>query len=143
MKKSIGTLFLALSFLFLTNAAFAQCGDKAVGTAKDCNSETSKIALVKFSADYCGACQKLDPKITELKTKLSQDVVYVKFDFTSDDSKAKTSTLAKEQGLASLLESNSGTGYLVVYDLKNKKVLATLNNSQSVAEMEKAVKSYL
>jgi thiol-disulfide isomerase/thioredoxin len=144
MKRGIGSIILAMFFVFLTNAAVAQCGGcNSTSSAKNCKSETSKIALVKFSSDNCNACKSLEPKITQLKGKLSGEVVYVKFDFTNEESKSKTKTLANEQGLTSLLEAKSGTGYLVVYDLKNKKILTTLDNSKSVAEMENTINSYL
>jgi len=144
MKKGIGSLILAMFFLVFTNAAIAQCGGgKSTSATKDCKSETSKIALVKFSSDNCGACKKLDPKITELKGKLTDNVVFVKFDFTSDESKAKTKSFASEQGLNTVLESNTGTGYILVYDLKNQKVLAKLDNTQSTEDMEKTILSYL
>jgi thiol-disulfide isomerase/thioredoxin len=144
MKKGIGSLILAMSFLVLSNMAIAQCGGgKSTSSTSDCKSGTSKIALVKFSSDNCGACQKLEPKITELKGKLTNGVVFVKFDFTNDESKAKTKTFASEQGLSSVLESNTGTGYILVYDLKNQKVLAKLDNTQSTDDMEKTVLSYL
>ncbi len=144
MKKILGTLVLAISFVLITNVANAQCGGTAsTSSTKDCKSESSKIALVKFSSDNCGACKKLDPKITELKGKLNEGVVFVKFDLTNDESTAKTKAMASDQGLNSLLESNSGTGYIVVYDLKNKKVLAKLDNSLSADEMEESIKTYL
>ncbi len=146
MKKVVSSIVLAFSFLLVTNLSVAQCGGtetKSKSAKADCHSEAAKIAAVKFHADYCGACKKLEPKITELKGKFHDEVVFVKFDFTNDDSKAKTETLAKDQGLNDVLASNKGTGYIVLYDLKHKKVVGKLNSSQSVAEMEKEIKTYL
>ena len=146
MKKIVSSIVLAMSFLLVTNLSVAQCDGKETKakTAKvDCHSETAKIAAVKFHADYCGACKKLEPKITELKGKFSDDVVFVKFDFSDDASKSKTKTLAADQGLKTVLTSHKGTGYIVLYDLKNKKVVGKLKNSHSVADMEKKIKTYL
>lgn len=143
MKKVVGTIVLAMSFLLISNLSVAQCGDKKTASKADCNSETAKIAAVKFHADYCGACKNLEPKITELKSKFNDDVVFVKFDFTSDDSKAKTKEMAANQGLNSVLASHEGTGYIVLYDLKTKKEIGKLKSSQSAAEMEKEIKSFL
>ena len=147
MKKVISTLVVAISFLMVTNVSVAQCGDDdddAKTTKVSCNDETSKIAAIKFHADYCGACKKLDPKITELKSNLKdQGVVFVRFDFTDDASKSKTKTLASTEGLDGVLSANKGTGYIVLYDLKTKKVVGKLNNKQDVAEMEKTIKTYL
>jgi thiol-disulfide isomerase/thioredoxin len=144
MKKIFSITLLAFSFLMVNSIALAQCGDKKSKTANaDCKSETAKIAVVKFHADFCGACKNLEPKISELKGKFDESVVFVKFDFTNDNVKAKTRTFASEQGLNSVLESNSGTGYLVVYDLKTKQVLAKLDNTLSATDMEKTIKNYL
>ncbi|NJO90902.1 MAG: flavodoxin-dependent (E)-4-hydroxy-3-methylbut-2-enyl-diphosphate synthase [Chloroflexia bacterium] len=41
------------------------------------------------------------------------------------------------------MASSKGTGYIVLYDLKHKKVVGTLKSSQSVDEMEKEIKTYL
>ncbi len=146
MKKVISTLIVAMSFLLVTNVAVAQCDDHTDSkhAKSSCNDETAKIAAIKFHADYCGSCKKLEPKISELKTNLKdQGVVFVRFDFTDDASKSKTKTLAANEGLESVLNSNKGTGYIVLYDLKAKKVVGKLTNSQDVAEMEKTIKTYL
>ena len=146
MKKVISTLMVAMSFLLITNATVAQCDDHSDSkhAKAKCSDETSKIAAIKFHADYCGACKKLEPKISELKTTFKdQGVVFVQFDFTDDASKKKTKELAASEGLESVLNSNKGTGYIVLYDLKNKKVVGKLKNSQDVAEMEQTIKTYL
>lgn len=144
MKKVVSSIVLAMSFLLVTNLSVAQCGGKETKTVKsDCTTETAKIAAVKFHADYCGACKKLEPKISELKGKFKEGVVFVKFDFSNDDAKAKTKSLAADQGLNNLLTSHKGTGYIVLYDLKSKKVVGKLKNSHSVADMEKEIKTYL
>ncbi len=147
MKKVISTLVVAMSFLLITNVSVAQCDDHDDDTKhakSSCNDATSKIAAIKFHADYCGACKKLDPKITELKsTYKDQGVVFVQFDFTNSESKEKTKELASTEGLESVLNSYKGTGYIVLYDLKNKKVVGKLKNSQNVAEMEKTINTYL
>lgn len=145
-------MVLALSFMLVTNISVAQCGGKTAKAKSDCSSktaksecssETAKIAFVKFHADYCGACVKLEPKITELKGKFKDDVYFVKFDFSSDDAKAKTKSLAADNGLQSVLDAHKGTGYVVLYDLKSKKVVGKLKNSHSVAEMESKLKTFL
>ena len=81
MKKVISTLVVAMSFLLVTNVSVAQC-DSHTGsktTKASCSDETSKIAAIKFHADYCGSCKNLDPKITELKSTFKdQGVVFQK-----------------------------------------------------------------
>ena len=146
MKKVISTLAVAMSLLLVTNVSMAQCDDNKTTkhTKAGCNDESSKIAVIKFHADHCGACKKLEPKISELKSDFKdQGVVFVQFDFTSEESKKKTKALAASEGLESVLSANKGTGYIVLYDIKNKKVVGKLKNSQDVAEMGKEIKTYL
>ncbi len=117
MKKVIGTLVMTMSLLLVTNISVAQCsgGDGSKTTKVSCSDESSKIAAIKFHADYCGACKKLEPKITELKSTFKdKGVVFVRFDFTDDASKSKTKSLASDEGLADVLSSHKGTGYVVL-----------------------------
>jgi hypothetical protein len=129
MKRIFNIGLLVLSFVLINNLAIAQCGDSKSKSAKaDCHSEKAKIAAVNFHEDNSVASKNIEPKISTLKGKFDESVVFVNFDFTSDEAKAKTKKLAADQGLNSVLESNSGTGYIVIYDLKTKKVLAKLDN---------------
>ena len=75
---------------------------------------STKLYSIAFHADYCGACKAIGPKVGELSQKLDgKPVEFVKFDFTSDESKAKTSALAEEIGFTGLLEDNRGTGFVL------------------------------
>jgi hypothetical protein len=144
MKKVLYILTIAISFLLVNNQLSAQCGGSKSHTSKiDCKSETAKIAAVNFHGDNCMASKNLDPKVAALDNKFGESVVFVQFDLSNDNSKLKTKNLAENQGLTTVLESNNGTGYVVLDDLKSKKVLAKLDNSLSVEDMEKTIQNYL
>jgi hypothetical protein len=144
MKKVLYILSLAVSFLLVNSYSYAQCGESKSKTSKiDCKSETAKIAAVNFHGDNCQASKTMDTKIVSLDKKFGESVVFVQFDLSNDNSKSKTRNLAENQGLVPVLESNKGTGYVVLYDLKSKKVLAKLDNTLSVEDMEKTIKNYL
>jgi hypothetical protein len=144
MKKVLYILVFAISFMMVNNFANGQCGDsKKQSSNGDCKSMTAKIAAINFHGDNCKASAGLDPKIKALNSKFDNRVVFVEFDLTNDNSKVKTRNFAVDQGLVNVLESNNGTGYVVLYDLKSKKVLTKLDNTLSIDDMEKTIKNYL
>jgi thiol-disulfide isomerase/thioredoxin len=138
MKKVMYLLAAAALMVFVTESANAQCGDK---TAK---AEKTKLLALTFHADYCGACKKLKPNVTDLQAKLDgQPVRWVKFDFTSDDSKAKSAELASELGVGDHYKENQATGFVLLVDAYTKKQVGKLTSRQSSKEMYKTVKSNL
>ena len=99
---------------------------------------------VKFHADYCGGCKALTPSLKELDTKLDgEGVEFVKFDFTSDESKVKSEKMASKLGLNELYTSNKGTGYVLLVDADSKETVGKLTSRQSVDEMYKSIKQNL
>jgi len=137
-------LILAVPLLFAYSNTNAQCGGSVDKSAKvSCTSATAKIAAINFHGDNCPKSKILDSKVSTLNGKFGDNVVFVEFDLTDENSKVKTKNLAAEQGLTPILESNNGTGFIVLYDLKSKKVLAKIDNSLSANDMEQAIKNYL
>lgn len=64
-----------------------------------------------------------------------KSVQFVTFDFTSDESKAEAARTAKELGVAGTYAENEGTtGFALVYDTKNQKVVTTLSAKQEAAD---------
>ncbi len=147
MKKLLSILMIAAVFMFTSYTVNAQCDDNTTAKKHDkseCTTASAKVAAIKFHADYCGACKKLEPKISELKKEFKdKEVAFVVFDFTDDTSKQKTQDLAKAEGLESVLNAYKGTGFIVLYDLENKKVIGKLKNSQNLDEMEAKINAYL
>ena len=89
-----------------------------------------------FHADYCGACKSISPKIMDLESQVKdQGVEFVKFDFTSAESKKESKALAHKLGLDDVLASNQGTGFCVLVNAESKKEIAVLTNKQSSEEM--------
>ncbi len=98
--------------------------------------DAPKLYAVVFHADYCSACKAIGPTVMTLKKNLNdQDVKFVKIDMTSKESKSKSEELAKKLGLSEVLESNKGTGYVVLVDAKTKEEKGILTRKQSSEEM--------
>ncbi len=98
--------------------------------------DAPKLYAVVFHADYCSACKAIGPTVMALKENLNdQEVEFVKIDLTSDESKSKSEKLAKNLGLSKIIESNKGTGYVVLVDAKTKEEKGVLTGKQSSEEM--------
>ena len=132
-------LLAAVTLLvFAGESANAQCEDKTV------KAEQTKLLALTFHADYCGACKKLKPNVMDLQAKLNgEPVQWVKFDFTSDESKAKSEQLAEELGVADYYKKNQATGFVLLVDADSKKQVAKLTSKHSGDEMYHTVKNNL
>jgi len=132
------SLFLAIAG---TSLSAQDCGDDSKHAKSDAQ---AKILAVKFHADYCGACKALNQPLEELQTKLEgESVKFVKFDFTSAESKKKSEQTASELNVEDVYKKNNGTGYVLLIDSESGETLATLYRKHSVDEMYDIVKKYL
>ena len=68
---------------------------------------------------------------------------FVKFDFTSEESKKKSEKIAGELNVADAYKNSKGTGYVLLIDSESGETLATLNRKHSVDEMYEVVKKHL
>jgi len=145
MKKLMYLLAAITLIAFTTESANAQCGDETASAIKTASTDnTTKLYALTFHADYCGACKKLKPNVMELQTKTEgQAVEWVKFDFTSAESKAKSEDLATELGVADLYQENQATGFVLLVDADTKEKLGKLTSKQSSDEMYQTIKNIL
>lgn len=122
--KNLKTATLVLVFMLGFSSLFAQ------------EKESTRLYAVMFHADYCGACKSISPKIMDLESQVKdQGVEFVKFDFTSAESKKESKALAHKLGLDDVLASNQGTGFCVLVNAESKKEITVLTNKQSSEEM--------
>ena len=132
MKKIIYLFAAVALFALAPNTANAQCGDD--------DKHEAKLYAVSFTADYCGACKKLEPEVMALQPKLEgKNVEWVMFDFSSDETKVASKKKAEKLGLADLYTKNQSTGYVLLVDSESKETLAKLTSKQTSDEMYKIV----
>ena len=136
MKKTVLNLIMGVFLLTIGSVtALGQCEGEE---------KKAKLYAVAFHADYCGACKKIGPSVMELADKLKdQPVEFVKFDFTSDESKSLSKEKAKEFGLEEVLSNNEGTGYVVLVDAETKKEVGKLTTKHTVTDMLSVVSENL
>ena len=138
MKKAMYLLAAATLLVFAAESANAQCEDKSE------KAKQTKLLALTFHADYCGACKELKPNVMDLQAKLNgEPVQWVKFDFTSAESKAESEKLADEMGVSDHYKKNKGTGYVLLVDADTKEEIGKLTSRQTGDQMYQTVKSNL
>ncbi|MEA3462752.1 MAG: thioredoxin domain-containing protein [Bacteroidota bacterium] len=131
MKKIMN---LILVLIFLTGLGFSNSFGQ----------ESPTLYAVSFYADNCSASKSIAPKVNSLQESLKgKSVEFVKFDMSDDESIKKTRDQAGKLGLSGLVDSYSGTGFVVLADAKSKETKAVLKSSQSVNEMLATITKHL
>ncbi|MCK4747833.1 MAG: hypothetical protein KAT15_12375 [Bacteroidales bacterium] len=132
MKKVFYLLSAIAIFSVSPRMVSAQgCGDKG---------KEAKLYALTFHADYCGACKNLKPNVMVLQPKLEGKAVeWVKFDFTTAETKEKSKELASELGVSDIYEQNQATGFVILVDADSKKTVGKLTSRQSSDDMYKIV----
>jgi thiol-disulfide isomerase/thioredoxin len=130
MKRNamlVGTV-MALFALMAMNVAAQDdkmMGDKMGGQMMD----RSKPTVVIIRADWCGACQKLEPTLKELTEQYKDRLNFVVLDVTTDEKVAESAKKAEEIGISKFFAANKkNTSTVVVLGEKNKISFKTTHN---------------
>jgi len=132
--KSLKILTL-ISILFVSHLSVTQ---------KSKEIEAPKLMVVKFHADWCRICRAMGPVFEDLKNKMDgQNILFVKLDFTNNQTKHQANMLGAALGIAPILKKNyRRTGFILIIDPKTKKVLQKLTKDDDVYAMEAKIKSH-
>lgn len=99
------------------------------------------VAIIK--ADWCSACQKVEPIMMGLMKEYDGKVNFVMLDVTNDDTTAQAAAKAKSLGLTAFFEANKKTTSTVAVFTGKKQIYKTAmnyNRSDYVAAFDKALK---
>ncbi len=100
-----------------------------------------KVVIIK--ADWCSACQKVDPIMMGLMKDYGDKLEFVIFDVTNDETTAAAAQRAKTLGLGSFFEANKKMTSTVAVFKGKKSVFKTsknFNRNDYVAAFDKAIK---
>lgn len=126
---------IAAAFILLFGFASAANAEKA---------EPQVIAALVY-ADWCGACQVLDPKAEEAAAALAgQPVTFVKLDYTAKDEAAffqQAADAGVESALRAYVDENGKvkTGRLLIIDAATGERLAQIGHNDTVGAIKAAV----
>ncbi|HLE62385.1 MAG TPA: thioredoxin domain-containing protein [Pyrinomonadaceae bacterium] len=117
-------------FAFMTMNVAAQddkmMGDKMGGQMM---MDKSKPTVAIIRADWCEACQKLEPTFKELMEQYKDRLNFVVLDVTTDEKVAESAKTARELGISKFFAANKkNTSTVVVLGEKNKISFKTTHN---------------
>lgn len=138
--KSIISKTTAFLFAFVMLA-----GTFAVSTQANVNTEVNraKPTVVVIKADWCSACQKVDPIMRGLMKEYGSKMRFVILDVTNEATEAKSMKRAKSLGLASFFRANKRkTSTVAVFNGRTKvfQTAKNYNRSAYVKAFNKALK---
>jgi thiol-disulfide isomerase/thioredoxin len=91
--------------------------------------DKSKPTVAIIRADWCEACQKLEPTFKELMEQYKDRLNFVVFDVTTDEKVAESAKTARELGISKFFTANrKNTSTVVVLGEKNKLFFKTTHN---------------
>lgn len=100
--------------------------DNMMGHAK------TTVAIIR--ADWCSACQQLEPKMAELMEQYKDRINFVVLDVTTDESTRAAEATARKHGLAKFFAANKKkTSTVVVLNSKHKILFKTDHNDDREA----------
>ncbi len=133
------TLVVAiLSMLVVGVSAQDKMGDKMnskmSGHKMDNMMSHAKTTVAIIRADWCSACQKLEPKMAELREQYKDRINFVILDVTTDESTRAAAATARKNGLAKFFAANKKkTSTVVVLDSKHNILFKTDHNDDREA----------
>ena len=90
---------------------------------------TAKVTVALIRADWCAACQKVDPLLAELREQYKDRINFVTLDVTTDEKTAEAAATARKLGLNKFFAANKKkTSTVVVVGQKNKILYKTDHN---------------
>lgn len=113
---------------FLAVGISAQDKMSSMSSMNKMNSAKTTVAIIR--ADWCSACQKLEPGMAELREQYKDRINFVVLDVTNDETTKQATAIARKHGLAKFFAANKKkTSTVVVLDSKNNIVFKTDHNA--------------
>lgn len=104
--------------------------DKVMGKMSKHDNPT--VAIIR--ADWCTACQKLEPTMAELMEQYKEHINFVVLDVTTDEKAAESAATARKLGFGKFFEANKKkTSTVAVFGAKNKVLFQTNHNYDRAA----------
>ncbi|MCA1605820.1 MAG: hypothetical protein LC775_10185 [Acidobacteria bacterium] len=95
--------------------------------ARSTKSKRPTVAIIK--ADWCTACQKLEPTMMELINQYKDRIDFVMLDVTDDQKTEQAAAEARKLGLTKFFEANKkNTSTVAVFGRSRKIVFQTMKN---------------
>jgi thiol-disulfide isomerase/thioredoxin len=109
------------------------------------NAPAPEFIAAAFHADWCPACKEMGPEFMKAKKALmDEDILFVKFDLTSEESKHQAALLASALGLDDLWNMQDGaTGAVRVVNAETSELVDTLTREDDSEAMQQKLRAAL
>ena len=129
MSLVAGALMALMAFMAMNVAA--QDGmmknDKMAGKKMMMDHSKPTVAIIR--ADWCTACQKIEPTMSELMNRYKDRLNFVVLDVTTDEKTAASAKTARALGIGKFFAANKkNTSTVIVLGKKNKILFKTTHN---------------
>src|SRR5215510_14760863 len=132
MKRNTMLIGAVMALLTLMSMNVVAQDEKMMGDKKmdgQMMMDKSKPTVVLIRADWCPACQKLEPTFKELTEQYKDRLNFVVLDVPNDEKIAESAKTANELGIGKFFEDNKkNTSTVVVLGEKNKISFKTTHN---------------
>jgi thiol-disulfide isomerase/thioredoxin len=89
----------------------------------------AKPTVVLIRADWCSACQKLEPTMMELRKQYGDKLNFVMLDVSSDEKVAESAATARRLGIGRFFQDNKEkTSTVAIFGKGNRPVFHTVAN---------------
>lgn len=107
--------------------------------------EGTRVIGLLFYADWCAACKVLDPKLEAVKPEFAdQPIAFTRVDLTDEDTTAKSVKHVRDLSLEKIYAEHEGrTGFVLLVDAREKRVLGRLTHDQSEGDLRQAISKAL
>ena len=100
-----------------------------IASAGIAKTKTKRPTVAIIRADWCTACQKLEPTMMELMNQYKDRIDFVMLDVTDDQKTAKAATDARKLGIGRFFQANKkNTSTVIVLSPAHKILFHTAKN---------------
>ena len=98
--------------------------------------DAEHLYAVLMYAQHCASCSMLDPTVRAVKGEFEEEITFLRFDMSDEDTKKASQQLAADHELEELYrEHENKTGYLIVVSGDGEEELLRLSGEYEEAEL--------
>jgi len=141
--KKFATTILSIAMIIGAMTAATMAVTTVKSNPRVAAAAKTKPRVVIIRADWCSACQQLEPTMMGLMQEYGNKLDFVMLDVTNEATTAQAAAKAKSLGLSSYFEANKkNTSTVAIFKGKKPvfKTMKNFNKADYVAAFNKALK---
>jgi thiol-disulfide isomerase/thioredoxin len=141
--KKIFSMALSLALLLTVSVVSSFAMTKTSASGSKAVAAKKKVTVVIIKAEWCSACQQVEPVMMGLMQEYGSKINFVVLDVTNDETTAQAMAKANSMGFGKFFAANKKMTSTVAVFKGSKQVFKTAKNSNRsdyVAAFDKALK---